>query len=278
MNSIISIIIPCYNSQATLEATLESVIKQDFQEWEAIIVNDGSTDSTEEIALKWVQEDKRFKYYAKQNEGLGKTRNFGINKASGIYILPLDSDNLLEKDFIKNALQIFQNNPNIGVVHGYAEYFGERQGLWKIEDFNLQQMQVHNYIDACAIYKKELWEKVGGYDEKMPFQGHEDWDFWLALGNINAIFHNLHTVTFKYFVSNGSMIRSFTDDMVLLNQDYIVKKYSRLYHSSFCTEVLKSRNTEAYFLNKLKSRKFVMNLFTKTFFGFTVFKGVNVKE
>lgn len=275
MNSIISIIIPCYNSQLTLEATLESVVKQDFQDWEAIIVNDGSTDSTEEIALKWVQEDKRFKYFAKQNEGLGKTRNFGIHKASGIYILPLDSDNLLEKDFIQNGLQIFENNSNIGVVHGYAKYFGDRQGLWKIEDFNLQKMLVHNYIDACAIYKKELWEKVGGYDENMPFQGHEDWDFWLALGNLNTTFYNLHKITFKYFVSNGSMIRSFTNDMVLLNQDYIVKKYSKLYHDCFCAEVQKLSNTEAYFLNKLKSKKFVMNLFTKTFFGFSIFKGVN---
>jgi glycosyltransferase involved in cell wall biosynthesis len=268
MNPILSIIIPCYNSESTLEATLESVLNQDFQDWEAIIVNDGSKDRTNEIALKWVEKDNRFQYYSKQNEGLGKTRNFGINKAKGIYILPLDSDNLVDKDFVHTALQVFNNNANIGVVHGYAEYFGERKGLWKVEDFNLKEILVRNYIDACAIYKKELWQKVGGYDENMPYQGHEDWEFWIALSNENAIFHNLHKISFKYFVSNTSMIRSFTDDMVLANEDYVVKKHSKLYYNSYCNEVYQPGKMDKKIL---KSKKFVVDLFCKTFFGFTIF-------
>jgi len=268
MNPILSIIIPCYNSESTLEATLESVLNQDFQEWEAIIVNDGSKDSTDEIALKWIKKDNRFQYHSKQNEGLGKTRNFGINKAEGIYILPLDSDNLVDKSFVQNALQVFNSNVNIGIVHGYAEYFGERKGLWKVEDFNLKKMLVHNYIDACAIYKKELWQKVGGYDEKMPHQGHEDWEFWIALSNEKAVFYNLHSISFKYFVSNTSMIRSFTNDMILANEDYIVKKYSKLYYDSYCEEVAQTNKMDKKIL---KSKKFVIDLFCKTFFGFTIF-------
>ncbi|MBF4492885.1 glycosyltransferase family 2 protein [Flavobacterium sp. MR2016-29] len=269
MNKRISIIIPCYNSKSTLEATLQSVIEQDSIDWEAIIVNDGSTDNTEEIALKWVGKDKRFKYYSKQNEGLGKTRNFGINKATGTYILPLDSDNLIEKDFGKTALKVFENNLEIDVVHGYAEYFGEKEGIWKIDDFNLQKMLVHNYIDACAIYKKELWQKVGGYDEDMPFQGHEDWEFWLALSTVNARFYNLNKITFKYFVSSSSMIRSFNIDMIFLNQDYIVKKYSKLYYDNYCREISQSNKIDKKYL---KSRKIVIDLFCKTFFGFSIFK------
>jgi glycosyltransferase involved in cell wall biosynthesis len=81
MNTILSIIIPCFNSEATLEATLTSVYNQEYQNWEAIIVNDGSTDTTEKIANKWLEIDSRFQYFYKQNEGLGKTRNFAINKA-----------------------------------------------------------------------------------------------------------------------------------------------------------------------------------------------------
>ena len=268
MNPVISIIIPCYNSESTLEATLESVLNQDFQDWEAIIVNDGSKDLTDEIAQKWVKKDNRFQYYSKQNEGLGKTRNFGINKAKGTYILPLDSDNLVEKDFVKNALQVFNTNTNIGVVHGYAEYFGERKGLWKVEDFNLKEILVRNYIDACAIYKKELWEKVGGYDENMPHQGHEDWEFWIALSNQNVVFYNLHKISFKYFVSNTSMIRSFTNDMILANEDYVVKKYSKLYYHSYCQEFDHPNKMDKKIL---RSKKFVIDLFFKTFFGFRIF-------
>ena len=110
MNPILSIIIPCYNSQNTLEETLMSVLEQDFQNWEAILINDGSPDNLEDIALKWVEKDARFKYFKKENGGLGSARNYGINKAKGNYILPLDSDNTIGKSFAQRAITIFEEN------------------------------------------------------------------------------------------------------------------------------------------------------------------------
>ncbi|MFA9189973.1 glycosyltransferase family 2 protein [Flavobacterium sp. FZUC8N2.13] len=272
MNPIISIIIPCYNSEATLNKTFNSVIEQEFQNWEALIINDGSTDDTEKIALEWVNKDNRFKYFSKQNEGLGKTRNFGINKATGTYILPLDSDNLIERDFIQDAINVFENNPEIGVVHGHAEYFGEQTGIWKVDDYQLEKILVHNYIDACAIYKKELWKKVGGYDQNMPHQGHEDWDFWIALGIHGVKFYHLKKITFKYYVSSSSMIRSFSENMLMSNQEYIVKKYNLEYHLQYCKAILLIQKNEEYFRKKLKSKKIVINLFTNMFLGFVFFK------
>lgn len=260
MNPILSIIIPCYNSESTLESTLESVIHQDFQDWEALIINDGSTDTTEAIALRWIKKDNRFKYYAKQNEGLGKTRNYGIAKSNGIYILPLDSDNQLMKDFTQEAIAVFEKNQDIGVVYGHAQYFGDKNEIWTVDDYNLNNMLVHNYIDACAIYKKHLWEKVEGYDENMPFQGHEDWEFWIALGILNVKFHHLNKVTFKYYVSKNSMIKSFTSEMVLLNQDYIVKKYSREYHNHYVRGFL---TLEAFNKKPLLAIKFFLKQWAK---------------
>jgi glycosyltransferase involved in cell wall biosynthesis len=277
MNPIISIIIPCYNSEFTLQTTLESVISQDFQDWEALIINDGSTDTTEEIALKWVEKDNRFNYFSKQNEGLGKTRNYGISKAKGIYILPLDSDNQLMKDFSREAIDVFEKNNAVGVVYGDAEYFGENTGLWKVAEYDFKKILVGNYIDACAIYRKKLWVAVGGYDEKMPFQGHEDWEFWVALGTLNVEFRHLNKITFRYYVYKYSMIRSFTDEMVFLNQDYIVKKYSNEYYRYYLDVFLLAEKKEKDFAEILKSEKFVVNLFLKTFFGFTFFK-LNKKE
>ncbi|PZX92466.1 glycosyltransferase family 2 protein [Flavobacterium aquariorum] len=272
MNPILSIIIPCYNSEATLETTLESVLNQEFQDWEVIIVNDGSIDSTEKIALKWVNQDSRFKYFAKENEGLGKTRNYGIARSKGIFILPLDSDNQLMKDFVQDAIDVFKNKPEIGVIYGDAEYFGERNGLWKVDQYNFNKILAGNYIDACAIYRKKNWVEVGGYDENMPYQGHEDWEFWIALGVLNVEFYHLNKITFKYFVSNSSMIRSFTDEMLVVNQNYIVKKYSKLYFDYYSRAISKTNKVNFFVINKLKSEKFVIDLFCKTFFGFTIFK------
>jgi glycosyltransferase involved in cell wall biosynthesis len=271
MNPILSIIIPCFNAEATLESTLESVFNQDFQDWETIIINDGSTDSTEKIALEWINKDKRFKYFSKENEGLGKTRNYGISKANGVYILPLDSDNLIEKDFVLNAIQVFEKDPNIGVVHGHAEYFGERQGLWEVEQYDIKKILLDNYIDACAIYRKKLWEEVKGYDENMPFQGNEDWDFWIALGELNTKFHHLNEITFKYYVSKSSMIRSFTASMHQSNNDYISKKYSKLYQKYYIELYSVNVKNQEVFTENLKSEKFIIDLFCSTFFGFSVF-------
>jgi glycosyltransferase involved in cell wall biosynthesis len=268
----LSVIIPCYNSEATLEATLESVMDQVFDAWEIIIVNDGSNDNTEDIALRWTFLDKRIKYFSKSNEGLGKARNYGVERAIGIYILPLDSDNLVEKSFVKDAVKIFESNTNVGVVHGHAEYFGERNGLWEVEEYNFKKILVGNYIDACAIYRKKLWVKVGGYDENMPYQGNEDWEFWLALGVLNVKFHHLNKITFKYFVSNNSMIRSFNNEMIFMNHDYIFKKYSKQYEENYSNFYSLYANNERKHRENLKSKKVVINLFTKMFFGIKFFK------
>jgi glycosyltransferase involved in cell wall biosynthesis len=271
MTPILSIIIPCYNSEATLETTLESVLIQNFQDWEAIIVNDGSTDLTEEIALKWVNQDNRFNYFSKQNEGLGKTRNYGISKAKGTYILPLDSDNQLMKDFSREAIDVFEKNNEVGVVYGDAEYFGDKNGLWKVDQYDLKKILYDNYIDACAVYRKKLVEKVGGYDENMPFQGNEDWEFWLALGALDVKFHHLNKITFKYFVSSVSMIRSFTSEMHQSNKEYIFKKYTKLYQKYYSEIYLLYNKKEKEYSEKLQSEKFIIDLFCSTFLGFSVF-------
>ncbi|MCC8358515.1 glycosyltransferase family 2 protein [Salinimicrobium sediminilitoris] len=233
MDPKLSVIIPCFNSEKTLEETLNSVLNQRHQNWEALIINDGSNDGTEAIASVWIEKDKRIKYFSKENEGLGKSRNFGISNAAGEYILPLDSDNLVVEDFAEKAVAFLDSHHEVGVVHGHAEYFGEKTGIWAIDEFNLEKILVGNYIDACAIYRKELWEKVGGYDENMPYQGHEDWDFWIALGIQNVRFYHLNQITFRYCVCGGSMINSFNREMLLLNQDYLVQKYSRVFHKYY---------------------------------------------
>lgn len=271
MNPVLSIIIPCYNSESTLDTTLQSVINQNFQDWEAIIVNDGSTDSTEKIALKWVNKDNRFKFFSKQNEGLGKTRNYGISRAKGIYILPLDSDNQLVEDFSQDAIDVFDKNKEVGVVYGDAEYFGERVGIWKVQEFDLKTFLYDNYIDACAIYKKKIWEEIGGYDENMPFQGNEDWELWLAFGRLEVNFYHLNKITFKYFVSNASMIRSFTTKMHQTNKDYIFNKYSGLYQKYYSEFYLLYNKSQKQYYEKLQSEKFVIDLFCSTFFGFSIF-------
>lgn len=233
MSPKISIIIPCYNSETTLEETLVSVSEQVFQNWEAILVNDGSPDNLEIIAQKWLTKDPRFRYYKKENGGLGTARNFGIEKAKGTYILPLDSDNKIRPLFAKKAIAILDKEPKVDIVHGDAMYFGEKEGRWNIAPFNFERMLMQNYIDACAVYRKSMWEDVGHYDTKMPYQGNEDWELWLAFGAKNCVFKHLNEITFDYRVSGNSMIKSFNSEKFKANKKYIKRKYCEQYFLYF---------------------------------------------
>ncbi|GAL67633.1 glycosyltransferase [Jejuia pallidilutea] len=107
------------------------MLHQDFQDWEAIIVNDGSPDNVETIALTWLEKDERFKYYKKQNGGLGSARNYGISKAKGEFILPLDSDNQVKEDYALKAISVFTEKRNVGVVYGMPNIMESEQVFGK---------------------------------------------------------------------------------------------------------------------------------------------------
>ena len=242
MKPLLSIIIPCYNSESTLEETLISVLAQDFDDWEALIVNDGSPDKLEAIALAWVAKDARFKYFKKENGGLGSARNFGIQRSLGVYILPLDSDNLIRPYFFKKALNFFEQNDDLGVIYGNSQYFGERNITKKVGDFDKFKLLYQNYIDACALIKKKVFDNVGLYDTNLPFQGHEDWEFWIRVMVSKHEFFYLNETTFDYRVTKTSMIKSFNNNMLSANFTYVRKKHFQEYLDGFDALFLENKN------------------------------------
>ncbi|WP_178984742.1 glycosyltransferase family 2 protein [Winogradskyella helgolandensis] len=233
MHPKVSIIIPCYNSEPTLNETLQSIFDQNYDDWEAIMVNDGSPDDLEAVASEWVARDERFKYFKKENGGLASARNYGIKQALGNYILPLDSDNKIKPLYLNKAVSFFEKHAEIDVIYGDAEYFGEKQGVWKVGNYIFEKLLISNYIDACALYKKSIWTKAEGYDEQMPYQGNEDWDFWLRSSVNGAKFFYLEEPCFDYRVSSSSMIHTFNEDMFKSNRDYVRKKYVNEYFKYF---------------------------------------------
>lgn len=121
MNTLVSIIIPCYNQAHYLPDALESVLAQKYPEWECIIVNDGSRDQTEAVAIEWVAGDKRFTYILKENGGLSSTRNRGLQAATGRYIQFLDADDVIDEE--KLSLQVLQLPETQNLALSYCDYF-----------------------------------------------------------------------------------------------------------------------------------------------------------
>lgn len=219
----ISIIIPCYNLAQYLDEALQSVLDQTYTDWECIVVNDGSPDNTEDVANKWLTKDSRFVYLYKENGGVSRARNLGIEKAKGEYIIPLDADNKLRPQFIKQIIAILDSNKEVDVVHGDAQLFGNKDSVWKGKPFDIAEMVLNNYIDTCAGFRKSIWEELGGYDENMPVYGFEDWDLWLRMAVRGYQFQYVEEIFFDYRVRDNSLLSDAWKVRPLL-LDYIFNK------------------------------------------------------
>lgn len=202
----ISIVIPCFNHGPTLLETLASIerVRMDSLA-EVIIVNDGSTDP-ETCRIFRELDTEKYIVVHQENRGLGRARNAGIEIARGEFILPVDSDNLIRRAYLDMGIAILIAEPDVGVVYGDQELFGERTERYRVAEFDWRSLVRANYIDACALYRKTAWESVGGYDEKMPIMGFEDWDFWMRAALRGWGFVHLDEIAFDYRVRTGSML------------------------------------------------------------------------
>jgi glycosyltransferase involved in cell wall biosynthesis len=227
MFTCVSIIVPCFNHGKFLDDLRISIESSRISvSYETIIINDGSTDKFTLDKL-FELEKLNYKIIHQHNQGLAVARNNAIRVASGKYILPLDSDNKLCSGFIEKSIHLLENNSGYDIIYSNAKYFGERDGIWEVGEFNLQRMMLKPYIDACAIFKKEMWLELGGYDEKMPVMGLEDWDLWLRAACNGYNFYYLQTIGFEYRVLSNSMIRSYNLKQITLLSDYMAKTHSK---------------------------------------------------
>jgi glycosyltransferase involved in cell wall biosynthesis len=201
----VSVVIPCFNHGEFLPQAVASVTNIKRSDIELIIVDDGSTDeqTRQEMDALVAQ---GIHVVRQENKGLAAARNAGILGSHGEYILPLDADNRLRPDYIEHGIRILDANPRVGVVYGDAEFIGLRTGRWHVGSFDRDQLLRRNYIDACAIYRRSVWEENSGYDGTMPVQGFEDWDFWLGALEHGWQFAYEPQVLFDYRTAKESMI------------------------------------------------------------------------
>jgi glycosyltransferase involved in cell wall biosynthesis len=267
-NPKVSIIIPCYNHGVYLMDAINSVNEvQDKSLFELIIINDGSNDMYTIKVLNELSEDG-YCVLTQQNQGLAAARNNGIKIAKGRYILPLDADNMIRPGYVYRGINTFENNPDISIVYGNARCFGKIEEERHPGSFNLQKLMLSNYIDACAMYRREVWEKTGGYDKDMPSSGVEDWELWMHASFLGYKFHYINEVLFDYRVSKNSMITELkaSKNKGNLNIEYLIKKHSEYFGPQYIDEnvLAKFANHPLGFIGKLTLKQY----FQKVFYGF----------
>lgn len=276
ISPLVSIVVPCYNQSQFLDEALQSVLDQTYTHWECIIINDGSPDNTASVAREWIVKDSRFKYFFQENRGVSSARNTAIKQATGEFILPLDADDKISLNYIKAAVDSFHEDASLKVVYCKAEKFGDEFGLWDLKPFSLHSLSQKNMIFCSALFRKTDWERVGGYDVNM-IHGIEDWEFWIAILKEGGEVKCIDICGFYYRIKSVSRHKQYSEDhekqlleyMSIKHVDFFVKQlgsFTQLNSIIKQTKEEKEKN-----LNKLKNKKFVIDIFCNTFFKFTIF-------
>lgn len=200
----VSVVIPCYNLGAFLNEAVESVLAQTFQDFEIVVVNDGSTDLATETLLADFQRPKTRVIHA-QHRGLAAARNLGVEHSTGAYLCALDADDRLVPSYLEKAVRVLDADPSITSVSSWLRTFGEESWEWKPERCDLPTLLWEDTVLTAALVRRHAVRAAGGYDMAMPVQGDEDWDLWLTLVERGARGMILPKVLFEYRRRAGSM-------------------------------------------------------------------------
>ncbi|WP_298548262.1 glycosyltransferase family A protein [uncultured Aquimarina sp.] len=189
-----SIIVPLYNKENSIANTLESVFNQTYIDYEVVIVNDGSTDHSEEIVNRYT--DERIHYFSTKNNGVSKARNLGIEKAKGKLIAFLDADDYWYPNHLEIVFRLYQKFPDAGLfATSYEKRFNAKSTFlanFKNIDANSNTLMIINdffesstidaiaWTSACAVPKKTL-DNIGLFDTSITHGAGEDTDLWIRI-------------------------------------------------------------------------------------------------
>lgn len=208
MRPLVSIIIPCFNYAHLITDTLRNLLDQQYANWEAIIVDDGSTDNTEGLVKDFIKTDDRIKYWRQENAGVSVARNLGISHAQGELLQFLDADDLLSPGKINSQVLYLTENPSVDICYCRTFYFKHPDQTRLYSSFQLRdsditlppklqgngfevisELLVKNLMICSPLFRRKVIEKVRGFKPGVAYA--EDHDFWFRCALEDFKFHNL---------------------------------------------------------------------------------------
>lgn len=222
-----SIIIPTFNRGSVIPRAIQSVFDQNSDDWELIIVDDGSTDDTLQVISPFVKE-LNFSYFFQENAGVSQARNFGAEKAVGEWLIFLDSDDELEIDSLFQFSNRLESNSFTQVVQGSYLFVEGKSTI--IRNVKLGEV---GFVSGSFVIKKELFITIGGYDPKLKFGENTELKFRLDKSNIKI--EQFDFVAFKYHsaTNEGSKnlvnMRDSITYILAKHEDYLSPHVKHLY-------------------------------------------------
>jgi glycosyltransferase involved in cell wall biosynthesis len=251
----VSIVLPVYNGEMYLEESIQSVLKQSFQDWELIIVDDGSTDASRDIAQRFVSEDRRVRYFKNEkNIKLPSSLNRGFAKAGGEYWTWTSCDNAYHSSALQRMVDALDNQPSIGLIYTDMDLMNEG-GI--VDDHvtagSSTDLIMRNVVGACFMYRADVARRVGEYNP--DYFLCEDYEYWLRIAKITSIAPFNETL-YNYRRHSKSLSAERHRDIIA--RGIAVQKQ---YYPDF----IHSRKQAAIFYKHLRARD-VYNLFRQIYF------------
>lgn len=207
-NPKVSVIMPAYNAELYISTAIESILNQTYKDFEFIIVNDCSTDSTLEIIRKYAKNDKRIKVISNQeNQRIAKTLNNALREAKGEYVARMDADDWSYPERIAKQVKLMDGNPNISISSGNMEICDENLKVINTSKFPSSDeeirkvfLQYNPTVSPAMIWRRKFSEEIGGF--KIDTMS-EDYMFFIDMSSKGEV-ANLKDILIKYRVLNTS--------------------------------------------------------------------------
>jgi glycosyltransferase involved in cell wall biosynthesis len=246
-NSLISIIIPTYNRAVLLPETLDSILAQTHNNWECVIVDDGSTDNTVEVINRYSELESRIKLYERPKErlkGANACRNFGFEKSKGEFINWFDSDDIMLPNFLAEKLKIFENNPKLDAVCSYGAYFEFDKSLFEIRKPELNGTNhLVDYVSSKLffithgpLWKKSFLDSKVLFDENRPKLQDTEFHFRMLIHNLNFKFYEQD---FLFLIRRG-------DDRISSKKTLTLKKLESVLEYHYLTMISTDKVNSKY--------------------------------
>lgn len=224
----VSIIVPCYNAQDYIKNCIDSIKSQTYQDFEVLMIDDGSKDNTKKIIQKEIKDDQRFSYFYKKNGGLSDARNYGLTRAKGAYVCFIDSDDYISQDYVELLYYSIQKNNSDIAVSYFKRVYKKNEKINVIElsdDGLIKHPAAWNKMYKIELFKKYKIEYLKGY-------WYEDLNVFLKLMTITNKFSLVEKELYYYIQNSGSIMHTYDHrifDIYPILED--VEQFSKKQHT-----------------------------------------------
>ncbi len=228
----VAVITPCFNQAQYLGDCLESLLQQSFTDWTCMVVDDGSTDDSFQVAEGFASRDRRIACTRRENRGPSAARNQAITLTESEYILPLDADDRLAPSCLEKLLTSAAAHPRAKVVYASVQFFGSLNQKMHLPEYSYAGLLRGNIIPVTGLYRRRDYLQTAGYDETMR-TGWEDWDFWLSLLEPGDSVFRLDEALLYYRRKPNSRNDSLSEQQAFELRRYIYRKHFEAYRDHF---------------------------------------------